>query len=121
MKDLKETIKNIYQEDKKLLLLMIATLILSVFLFLYTILTLDPSGSVVKIGYDDVVRGYRNGAWTGMLVYPLAAVLFGILHNLIAVRLFERKNAGTAKVFLGMTIALMVGMFIMMLRLLGKG
>ena len=100
---------------------MIVTLILSVFLFIYTILTLDPSGSVVKIGYDDVVRGYRNGAWTGMLVYPLAAVLFGILHNLIAVRLFERKNAGTAKVFLGMTIALMVGMFIVMLRLLGKG
>ncbi len=117
MKSLKETIKQIYKEDKGLLICMVITLILGVFLFVYSILILDPDGSVLRIGYDDISRGYRNGAWNAMLVYPIAAVIFGVLHNMLAVRIFEKKGRGAAIVFLGLTIGIMIAMTLLMIRL----
>ena len=119
MKSLKETIKKIHKEDKGLLAFMIITLVLSVFLFSYSVLSLKLDGAVLKVGYDDISRGYRNGSWGEMLVYPVAAFLFGVLHNLVAVRLFDKKGGGTARLFLGVTVALIIGTFVLMFRLNG--
>ena len=99
MKTLIETTKKIFQEDKALLVLMIVTFILSAILFLYCVINLNTDGSVMKIGYNDVSGGYENGAWTRMLTFPILAVMYGVLHNLIAVRLFDKKGDGSAKVF----------------------
>ena len=119
MKSLKETIKKIHKEDKGLLAFMIITLVLSVFLFIYSVLSLRPDGAVLKVGYDDISRGYRNGSWEAMLVYPIVAVVLGVLHNLIAIRLFDKKGGGTAKLFLGITVSLVIGAFVLMFRLNG--
>lgn len=121
MKTLKETIKTIFKEDKKLFVLVVLVLFLGLVLFIYTVLTLDPTGAVVKVGYDDVTRGYQNGPWTDMLVFPLAAFLLGVLHPVLSLRLYEKKGGGMTRLFLMMTIGIMVGMFILMVRLLSEG
>ena len=79
-----------------------------------------PSASVVKIGYGDI-GGYRDGTWTEMLAFPLLAIVFGVLHNFIAIRIYKKRGAGMTKFFLVATTTLIIGAFIVLIRLLREG
>lgn len=102
-----------------MLVLMILNLLGAIALLIFSLVTLNPSTSVVKIGYGDI-GGYRNGSWADMFAFPILALIFGILHNFIAVRVFAKRGAGMTKFFLITTSALIVGAFIVLLRLLEK-
>ena len=73
----------------------------------------------VKVGYGDI-GGYRDGAWADMLAFPLFAIIFGILHNLLAVRIFHKRGGGMTKFFLISTTTLILGAFLVQVRLLGE-
>lgn len=120
MKYFKEDIVKIYQTERGVLLLMLLNLILSVALLIFSIIRLNPSASVVKIGYGDI-GGYRDGSWADMLAFPILAILFGVLHNLLAVKIFHKRGSGMAKFFLITTTALILGTFLVLIRLLGEG
>ena len=55
-----------------------------------------------------------------MLVFPIIAIIFGILHNLIALRVYEKRGAGMTKFFLITTSILIIGAFIVLFRLTGE-
>jgi len=89
---------------------------------------------VVKVSYGDIGRyqggewssmsnsgGYHDGAWHAMLVYPLFALIFGVLHNVIALRLYRKKGDKVASVFLVVTIAVILFAILILWRLLGEG
>ena len=120
MKYLKDDIIKIYQAERGVLLLMMLNLIFSIVLLIFSIIHLNPSASVVKIGYGDI-GGYRDGSWADMLAFPILAVLFGILHNLLALKIFHKRGSGMAKFFLITTTALIAGTFLVLIRLLGEG
>ena len=120
MKTFKEDIIKIYQTEKGILLLMAFNFIVSVVLFLVAVVNLNPNSAVVKVGYGDI-GGYRDGAWTDMLVFPIIATLFGIFHSLLAVRLFHKRGSGMTKFFLLVTTALLFGTFFVLIRLLREG
>ncbi len=119
MKDFKDTIKKIYHEEKLIFILMISNAVLATILFFIGVVNLNPSSAVVKIGYGDI-GGYRSGSWADMLVFPILAIIFGVFHTLIAMRIFRKRGAGMTKFFLITTSALILGATIVLLRLLEK-
>lgn len=133
MKNLRQDLQKIVTEQKGLFLLMILLAILSLIFLTFSLVTLSPSSAVVKVGYGDIgsfagegltemrtAGGYRDGSWSTMLTFPILAVIVGLMHNLIAVRLYERRGANTAKAFIILSIAILTGIFIVLLRLLGE-
>lgn len=119
MSDLKKQLLDIYRNNKSLLVLMGLLFLFSVFVMIYAIVGIDPNSAVVKIGYGDI-GGYRDGSWFNMLTFPVLAVVFGVLHNFLAIKIYEKQGGGVAKVFLAVSILLVVGMFIVLIRLLGE-
>lgn len=119
MKDFGDLIKQIYREERFMFILMIFNSVLSIVLFVIGVVNLNPSAAVVKVGYGDI-GGYRSGSWADMLTFPILAIIFGIFHNLVAVRIFKKRGAGMTKFFLITTTVLIIGAGIVLLRLLEK-
>lgn len=114
-----------------MLMILLATLSLAFFIF--SLITLSPSSAIVKVGYGDIgsfageglsemrtAGGYRDGGWASMLTFPILAVIFGVFHNLLAVKLFKRRGESTARAFVALTIMLLLGAFVVAIRLLGE-
>lgn len=134
MKNLTENLAKIYKEERGLFVTGVILAVLSLALLVFSIVKLSPSSSVVKVGYGDIGRyqggewssmsnsgGYHDGSWMEMLAFPILAVIFGVLHNLIGVRLYEKRGAGTAMMFMAISILLVLGTFLVLMRLLGEG
>ncbi len=119
MKNFPTTIKQIYRQEKIMLALIILNFLGSTALFIVSITKLNPDLAFVKIGYGDI-GGYQNGSWTDMLVFPILAIIFGIFHNFIALRIYEKRGAGMTKFFLLATATLIIGSFIVLFRLTGE-
>ena len=116
MKNFLEDIKKIYKNERLTLGLIILNILGSITLLIVSLLKLNPDSAVVKIGYGDI-GGYRNGSWADILVFPLLAIIFGLLHTLIALRIYEKRGAGMTKFFLIATTTLIIGTFILLFRL----
>ena len=119
MKSLKSDFQKIYQNERGILIVMILNFILSIVLMIFSIISLNPESAVVKVGYGDI-GGYRDGSWIDILAFPLLAIIFGILHSLLAVRIFHKRGSGMAKFFLIITSILILGTFLVLIRLLGE-
>ena len=120
MKSLKEDFLNIVRGDKAVLVMMILNLLLAIALLVVSLVKLNPNSAMIKIGYGDI-GGYRDGSWTNQFGFSLAAILFGVLHNLLALRIFHKRGSGMTKFFLITTTLLILGTFVVMFRLLREG
>lgn len=120
MKELKEDLIDIYYNDRSILILAFFNFFIALGLFIFSIVHLNPNDPVVKIGYGDI-GGYRDGAWSDLIAFPLLAVTFGILHSLLSVRIFHKRGGSMAKFFLIATIFLSLGALLVLIRLLGEG
>ncbi len=120
MKNFGEDLKKIYAEEGLMLFLMVVNFLAAVALLILGVMNLNPNVAVVKIGYGDI-GGYRDGSWVDMLVFPIIAVVFGIFHNLIALNIFHKRGAGMTKFFLIVTTVLIMGAFVVLVRLSREG
>lgn len=122
MKTFAADFKKIYQTERGIILLIILNLLIATALLIFSIINLNPNAAVVKIGYGDIgIRGYRDGTWTDMIAFPLLAINFGVLHSLLAIRIFHKRGSGMTKFFLLTTTMLILGTFLVLIRLLGEG
>ncbi len=120
MKYFKEDFKKIYQTEHFMLVLMVINVVASIALIIFSLINLNPASSVVKIGYGDI-GGYRDGNWTDMIAFPLLGLLFGVLHIFIALKIYHKRGAGMTKFFLITTTTLILGAFVVLIRLLKEG
>ena len=120
MKTFKEDFIKIYQTERGLLIFMILNLLLSISLLIFAFINLNPNSTVVKVGYGDI-GGYRDGTWADLLAFPILAIIFGVLHGFLALRIFRKRGSGMAKFFLITTTALIAGTWLVLIRLLGEG
>lgn len=120
MKSFKEDMIKIYQTERGLLVLMIINLLLAIGLLVFSIAKLNPNLSVIRVGYGDI-DGYRDGSWTDLLAFPILAIVFGVFHNLLAVKIFHKRGGGMAKFFLLLTTAIILGAILVFARVLGEG
>lgn len=110
----------IFQTERGILILMILNFLLSIGLLIFSLVSLNPNSAVVKIGYGDI-GGYRDGSWSSLLTFPVLAVIFGVFHNLLTLRIFHKRGSGMAKFFQITTTALIAGAWLVLIRLLGEG
>lgn len=111
-----------------MLMIMMAVLLgVSVIFLVITLVTLRPQGSTVIVGYGDVymeiaglTKGYRWESWLNMLAFPALALVFGGLHNVIAVKMYQRYGKEAAMVFVALSILLVVGALTVLFRVLGE-
>ena len=120
MNSFKEDFIKIYQTERGIVFLMVLNLIMSLGLLVFSIVTLNPNASVVKVGYGDI-GGYRDGTWASLIAFPLLALNFGLLHNLLTLRIYRKRGGGMAKFFLITTSLLVLSTILVLIRLLGEG
>lgn len=120
MKSFADAFLKIAKNEKAILVWFFVNFVFSLPLFIVGILNLNSDSAVVKIGYGDI-GGYRDGSWVDMLAFPILAVLFGILHSMIAVRIYTKKGAGMARIFLAISLAMIFVAFAILIRLVSEG
>ncbi len=106
---------------------MIALLVMSVVFLIFSLTMLRPQNTVVIVGYGDVYGeiaglsgGYRRDSWMNMLAFPALAVIFGVVHNFIALRVYRKYGRDAAMMVVVGTMVLIVGAVAVMLRLAGE-
>lgn len=117
MNSLKDGLVGIFREEKLGFVMLLANLLLNMGLFVFAVANLRLNSVAMKVGYGDI-GGYRDGDWRQMLVFPLAGVLFGVLHNLLAVRIFQKRGGAMMKFFVATTMLLAMTTVVVLLRLL---
>lgn len=131
---MKETIGEIYRKHKKLFVLMVILLVLSLGLLVFSLLNLKISNSTVHVGYSDIgsyqggdftetkgTSGYVSGRWMDMLAFPVLAIILGAMHNFIAIKLYKRRGEASARVFVMMSILVLISAILVLWRLTGEG
>ncbi len=121
------TWREVSRKQKNLMIAMIILAVASSILLIFSLLNLRPQSTVVIVGYGDVYGeiagisgGYRRSSWTAMLAFPILALIFGLVHNLLALRVYKKYGRDTALVVVVATIVLVVGSFAVLLRLMGE-
>ena len=127
---MKEAVKDIYRNHRKLFVGMIILAVLSMGLLIFSLFNLKISNSTVHVGYSDIgsyqggdfdetrgSSGYISGRWVDMLAFPILAVALGVMHNLIAIRLYKRRGVASAGVFIAMSILVLVLAVLVLWRL----
>lgn len=121
------TWREVAKKQKPLMLAMIILAMMSVLLLVFTFFTLKPQNTVVIVGYGDVYGeiaglsgGYRRDSWMNMLAFPLLAIIFGVVHNFLALRIYRKHGRDLALTFIGVTMLLVVATFVVILRLTGE-
>lgn len=130
MKELGKTMVEIYEKHRGVLLWMAALLLIALAFFVHGMINLAPQSVMVKTGYGDIGRyqggewsemqaagGYRDGSWEQMLAFPIMAIVLGIIHCFIAIKLYRNKGAAMAGAFLFASILLIIVAWVVMVRL----
>ena len=133
MKDIGAGLKKIFQKDKGVILMMIVLLGMGLLLVLHTLFHFKAGSTTMYIGYSDIggftsgdflslwsSGGYRTGGWSEMVVFPILGAVLGVLHNLFAVQVYNRRGKGFAIIVLLLSILIATGAFLLLLRLLGE-
>lgn len=134
MKNYGQHFGEIVREHKGLFSMMIFLAVVCLVLLVMSLVTLKPSTAVVKVGYGDIgsfagedlvemrtAGGYRDGSWVDMLAFPLLAIVLGVVHNFIAVRMFVKRGDSVAKAFVLISIGVALSAILVLVRLLGEG
>lgn len=124
---LKGTWREICHKHKPLMATMVVLAVLSSILLFFSFSTLRPQNTVVIVGYGDVYGeiagisgGYRRDSWLTMLAFPIFAIVLGLLHNLLTLRLYRKYGHNVAQIFTTFSILLIVGVFMAVIRLMGE-
>lgn len=119
--------REVYRKQKGLLAAMVVLAVMSVALLIFSLTTLRPQSTVVIVGYGDVYGeiagisgGYRRDSWLNMLAFPTLALLYGIVHNLLVLRVYRKYGKDAALVLAVATMLLIVGTVVVIFRLLGE-
>lgn len=119
--------KEVARKQKPLMIAMIVLLVASAILLVFSLTTLRPQNTVVIVGYGDVYGeiagisgGYRRDSWMNMLAFPALALIYGLLHNVMILKVYRKYGRDIAMIIAVVSILLVVGTFVVIFRLLGE-
>ncbi|MBQ6130317.1 hypothetical protein IJI72_01325 [Candidatus Saccharibacteria bacterium] len=132
MKEIGLGFKKIFREEKGLLLLMGLLFVLGVALAIHTLIKFKVGTTMFYVGYADIggfsggdflslwnSGGYRTGDYWAVLVFPIMGLILAVLHNMLAIQIFNRRGKGFAQLFLLMSLLVGGVAFGVLLRLAG--
>ena len=121
MKELGKDFKNIYHQDRKILVLMGFVLVFGLVLMISAFVGLDATMPKLQAAqYSDMAGGYRDGDWWYLLSFALLGVLLGVVHNLLAARLFAKRSGSVAILFLVTSLVITAIAIAFLWRILGE-
>lgn len=119
--------QEIMRKQHTLMVTLIIMIVMSIALLIFALIAIRPQGAVVIVGYGDVYGdfadvsgGYRRDSWLNMMAFPVLAVLFGAVHTFITLRVYRKYGKFPALAVALATILLIIGTFVVLLRLLGE-
>lgn len=119
--------KEVARKQKPLMIAMIVLMVASAILLVFSLTTLRPQNTVVIVGYGDVYGeiagisgGYRRDSWMNMLAFPVLALIYGVLHNLMILKVYRKYGRDLAMMIAVASVLLVVGTFVIIFRLLGE-
>lgn len=99
---------------------MVVLTVLAGFLLIFGLLNLKVSNTTMHVGYSDIgsyqggdidetrgSSGYVSGRWVDMLTFPILAVVLGVMHNLIAMKLYKKRGEASAVAFVVISIVVL--------------
>ncbi|MBQ6320967.1 hypothetical protein IJI17_01970 [Candidatus Saccharibacteria bacterium] len=133
MKEIGKGLAEIFRKEKGLFFGMVVLFLVGGLLILHTVVNFKVRGTTMYIGYSDIGKftggdwlslwnsgGYRTGGWAEMVVFPVLGLTLGVLHNMFAAQVYQRRGKGFASIFVLMSVLIGVGAFVLLLRLLGE-
>ena len=100
---------------------MIIQFVLSLLLFLIPILRLNPTQPKVWARYSDIDNGYSQGDWWYLVSFSVMALTLGLGHILLSARLFTKRGKDFARLFLGISMMIVLVAIHFVITLLGEG
>ncbi len=111
--------KLVLRKKRDVFAMMIVLCLMNIPLFIAPIVTLDSSLPKMKVRFSDIyTRVFSQEVWYYMLAFSLLAVVLGLGHNLIALRLTKKRGPAVAKLFLGASMMVTVFAFAFLMRIL---
>ena len=104
MKEISEDFKAILAKDRGLLGWMLVQFGLGLWLFLLSVLNLNPSKAKTWVRYSDVGDGYIQNYWWYVIAFGVIAVALGVGHNLLGARMYTKRGKDVARLFIGVSI-----------------
>ncbi len=124
---LRMTWREVCRKQKTLMMTMIALLVMSAIFLIFSLTALRPQNTVVVVRYGDVygdlvgvTGGYQRDSWLNMLTFPILALVFGLVHNVLALRVYRKYGRDTAMLVVVMSMLLVVGGITTLIRLTGE-
>ena len=111
MKELAADFKAIFKKDRGLFIWMILQFALS----------LNPTQPKVWARYSDIDNGYSQGDWWYLISFSVMALTLGLGHILLAARLFTKRGKDFARLFLGISMMIVLVAIHFVITLLGEG
>lgn len=120
MKELAADFKTIFKKDKSLIVWMVANFLLALWLFLISLTSLNPSSKQVFVRYSDI-SSYSNSDWWYLASFAIMAVAMGIGHTLLGARLYSKRGRDISRLFLGISMAIIVIAICFLRNIVGEG
>ncbi len=121
MKDLVADFKTIFKKDKNLIWWMVVNFLTSAYLFLIPFFSVNPNKKVDVVRYTDVGSGYNEGSWYYLFSFSIVAFAMGIGNILLSARLYTKRGKDIARLFLGISVAMLIVAICFLRSIIGEG
>ena len=121
MKALAEDFKAIAKKDRNLFWWMALDFLLSLWLFLIPLLNLETGKAKIWAWYSDISSGYMQSDWWYLLSFSVIAFTLGVGHILLAARVHTKHGKDVARLFLAVTMIIILIGIKFLLSILGEG
>lgn len=121
MKEIAEDFKAIAKKDRNLFLWMALNFALSLWLFLTPLFNLNAGRAKIWARYSDINNGYAQSDWWYLISFSIIALTLGLGHILIAARFYTKRGRDIARLFLGVTMIILIIGIKFLLSILGEG
>ena len=121
MKELAADFKAIFKKDRGLFIWMIVQFVLSIALLLIPIFRLNATQPKVWARYSDIDNGYSQGDWWYLVSFSVMAITLGLGHIMLSARLFTKRGKDVARLFLGVSMIIVLIAIHFVNTLLGEG
>ena len=121
VKELVANFKTIYHKDRKVLIWMIVLVLMGAGMILVPVVNLNPAVLRTWVRYSDINSGYAEGNWWYLLSFSVLGLVMSVGHCLLAARLYAKRGASVAMMFLVVSIAMIVVAMAFLVKILGRG
>lgn len=121
MKEISEDFKAIAKKDRNLFVWMTVNFLLSLWLFLIPLFNLNSGRAKIWARYSDIDNGYAQSDWWYLLAFSLIAIAMGVGHTLLAARLYTKRGKDIARLFLLISMIILIVGIRFLLNIVGEG